>query len=550
MQVNVKNYRGIAEATLTLAPIALVCGPNHAGKSSIAQAVAGALTRNAAVLEGVTKSAAGQLLRDGAKRGNCTVGDDAGSVTVNWPGASVSEQGTGPRASVIACGLESIVGMKQKDAAATLIRVIDAHPTIEHFRAAVAPAGVGDELVQQVWSVVQADGWDAAHNRARERGAKLKGQWEQITGEAWGSKKAEGWRPVGLTEDLPALDDLEAESEAIRQELEAAIANQAAGAERVAQLQAAIEAGNAAMADSYGIADFADAQDVTVANLRAELNALPRPETPENLVECPRCKGHLVVVSRTEVRIPAGTLSADENAERQAAIEVKQVELQEAERVARNYRQELDNLSRVHAAGKKAEADLAALPTEGATAEQIATIRQRQADHGRLIGAVRAVHGADHLHRGILASAELVAALAPNGVRHTVLTERLGTFNATLEDLSRAAGWAQVHVEPDLSVTFGARPFVLLSASEQFRVRTVLQVAMASMDGSEAVIVDAADILDRGGRNGLFRMLQFSGLRALVCMTMNRVGDVPDISSAGIGRSYWIADATLAPCGA
>jgi len=98
-------------------------------------------------------------------------------------------------------------------------------------------------------------------------------------------------------------------------------------------------------------------------------------------------------------------------------------------------------------------------------------------------------------------------------------------------------------------VTLADRPYILLSESEKFRCRTALQVAMADLDGSAAVIVDAADILDRGGRNGLFAMLAQSGMRSLVCMTMNGPGDVPDLSKPGLGRSYWIGDAILAPVG-
>ena len=47
MEITVKNFRGCAEAHLTLEPVALVCGTNGAGKSSIAQAVAAALGREA-----------------------------------------------------------------------------------------------------------------------------------------------------------------------------------------------------------------------------------------------------------------------------------------------------------------------------------------------------------------------------------------------------------------------------------------------------------------------------------------------------------------------
>jgi hypothetical protein len=163
--------------------------------------------------------------------------------------------------------------------------------------------------------------------------------------------------------------------------------------------------------------------------------------------------------------------------------------------------------------------------------------------------AVQATAQAQAKHAEIVENNALVAALAPDGVRRTVLATKLAALNQRLADLCQTAGWAPVVVADDLSVSFAGRPFVLLSASEQYRARVTLQVALADLDGSDVVIVDAADILDRGGRNGLFAMLRGTGMRSLVCMTMNRVEDVPDLGAAGIGRSYWIGGSVLAPVG-
>lgn len=550
MQIQLKNYRGCAEASLELAPIALVAGLNHAGKSSIAQAVAAALTRNPAVLPGLTKAAARLVLRDGAKRGSCVVGDEAGAVTVNWPGGSLSEEGTGPRASEIACGLASVLDMKQKDAAPLLMRLIAASPSEADLRAFLEPAALPDALLSQVWSAIAADGWDAAWNRARERGARLKGSWEQVTGEAFGAKKAEDWIPAALPDPVPAIEDLEALADGVRLELEQAIAGAAVSGDRVSQLQAVIAAGQQALADAPGAVAAADDQDALVARLQAELEALPRPETLETLVACPHCAGHLVVVSRSEVRAPSGSVTADENAARQAAVAAKQQEVSAAMAQARSLRQRVEELGRQQNAGNRAEADLAALPQGGTSAEVIAQIRARQAELGQQIGAVRALESSRKLAGDIAASASLVEALAPTGVRHRVLTERMAAYNVQLAALCEVAGWPAVRIEDDLSISYGGRPVMLVSESEAYRARVVLQVSMAGIDGSELVIVDGADVLDRAGRNGLFRLLRHSGLRALVCMTvLDGAGAVPNLAAAGLGASYWIEHSVLAPIG-
>jgi hypothetical protein len=79
-----------------------------------------------------------------------------------------------------------------------------------------------------------------------------------------------------------------------------------------------------------------------------------------------------------------------------------------------------------------------------------------------------------------------------------------------------------------------------LATSEQYRVRAVLQVAMAHLDKSAMVVLDAADVLDGTSRSGLFAMLEESQLPAIVCMTLTKREQMPDLETAGFGMSYWL----------
>lgn len=541
MEITVKNYRGCAEAALTIDPIALVSGTNHSGKSSIAQAVAAALTRNPAIVDGVTKAGAEVLLRDGEKRGSCAVGDESGSVKANWPGASVSEDGTGPRASEIACGLVSLVGMKPKDAAATLIAAMDALPALEDLRTACP--GVRPQMLDAVWSRIQSDGWDASAKRAGERSASLKGAWEQVTGEKWGSQKGATWEVAGHDASLnwtQAVADAEAA-------VEKAVANQAANEAEVQRLRTEAAKSESRAATVANLEEESRTLNADVQRLIAEQNALLRPETAEQMVECPHCRAHLVVVSRTEVRAPVSGVTDEENQRRQAAIDAKREEVRVAQVGAAQVDSELREYRAALAASNRAQQQLDAMPTGTVTAEQVQAARDalaaaragQQAEQRTLQAATR--------HAEIVENNELVAALAPNGVRQTVLASKMAALRARLAELSAAAGWPVVEIDDELRATLGGRIYGLLSESEKFRVRTVLQVALADLDGSDVVIVDAADILDRTGRNGLFALLRKAGMRALVCMTLNEVKDVPNLAKAGLGRSYWIDGAVLAP---
>ncbi|RMD61382.1 MAG: hypothetical protein D6826_10040, partial [Alphaproteobacteria bacterium] len=159
---------------------------------------------------------------------------------------------------------------------------------------------------------------------------------------------------------------------------------------------------------------------------------------------------------------------------------------------------------------------------------------------------------ADRIHTAIEANQHVIDVLAPGGLRARKLAEAVRRFNAeALAPLCEAAGWRAVTLDNGLEPTYGGRPYALLSASEQYRVRATLQVAMARLDGSEAVILDAADILDRRGRNGLFKMLIAAGLPALIGMTITDPEKTPppDLAASGRGMTYWIENGIAAPLG-
>ena len=98
-----------------------------------------------------------------------------------------------------------------------------------------------------------------------------------------------------------------------------------------------------------------------------------------------------------------------------------------------------------------------------------------------------------------------------------------------------------------MTITYGGRHYSLCSTSEQYRCRAVLAVAMAKLDGSDLVALDAADVLDAEQRSGLFELLEEAGLPALVCMTLARREQLPELAALGLGASYWIQDGVAEP---
>jgi hypothetical protein len=84
----------------------------------------------------------------------------------------------------------------------------------------------------------------------------------------------------------------------------------------------------------------------------------------------------------------------------------------------------------------------------------------------------------------------------------------------------------------------GGTPYEGLSSSEQWRVRTIVQVAIASHDGSSLILLDDADILHMKNREALVALLDREKIKAVVAMTLNSPDKTPDLQAAGLGRSY------------
>jgi hypothetical protein len=272
--------------------------------------------------------------------------------------------------------------------------------------------------------------------------------------------------------------------------------------------------------------------------------ALP-PGTVDPGMPCPHCGAFVVLrrVNLAETRLEAAEAAppAPEVKKRRDAIaradgDISRLtgRVQEADRAidqARNAMQmALDaryRLDKMPApAGDLADVETAGIEVEAAE-QQLTGFRQKR--------------DADELHDKIMTNNAVLDILAPDGLRAKKLGHVLELFNtAQLGRLSLAAGWNQVTVDAEMTLAYGGRPYALLSTSEQYRVRAVLQIAMAHLDDSAMVVLDAADVLDGPTRSGLFDLLEEGGLPALVCLTLTRPEQVPNLAAAGLGLSYWI----------
>lgn len=501
MKLTIENFRGIERAEIDLLPIALVYGSNCAGKSSVAEALAIALRRSSAI------HSSGLLLRSGAKAG--AIAFDRAEFKTKIPVTADGIDMTNlprPIASPVACGLKSFPTMNA-DAAAAYLADFDMRGTIPDATVTAALTEIGiihPDSHKTVLKRINDAGWDGAWSDAGGKGAKLRTEWQTLTGTEYLPDSAGGWRPAGWP---TIMEDIHADS------IHECIANKKREIEAI----------------QNGGVDSREAE-----RLRHEASRLEGCKAENQKI--------VDAIQANTARVEAlERQGGDSDRAEILNLEKTNRELIHQKQLAEEYIHAAETASLQFAA---LESSKAAPPIiEGDAPDAILELRDELARHESSLKIMQLKDQAQTIHSAILLNEKLQILLSPSGLRKSNLAGAIAKLNASLAHLSVLAGWPVVSVANDLLVfSFnGTRPFAALSKSERFRVTILLQVATALMDKSAAIIIDGADTLDRQGRNGLMRLIRETKLRALVTMTANDPKDCPLLEKAGLGKSYWCA---------
>ena len=144
---------------------------------------------------------------------------------------------------------------------------------------------------------------------------------------------------------------------------------------------------------------------------------------------------------------------------------------------------------------------------------------------------VRAEAEAGRLRETIVRYTEIAKAIGPDGIRSKMLTTGMGRLNAGLGVLADVAGWPLVVGSLNGGITSDDRPIALCSESERWRAQASIQLTMAALTGSRAVVLDRADLLDGANRaglaRGLGRIVEKTGVAVLLCSTGEQSNDAP-----------------------
>jgi hypothetical protein len=553
MQATVQNFRGIVEARIDIAPIALIAGANGAGKTSIARAVAAAITGQAIPFEGVLKKDAAIMTRSHGGVAEVSAGEEDGwCASVIWPKCETYSEGAPPRVSAIAAGLAHPLDLPAKERNAFLIKLLDALPSREDFASALKSAGVQSQAIEEYWGAIGLHGWDAACDQAKKTCQKSKGAWEQITGEKYGSQKAAVWRPTGWMQALEGHTEVALEENVAnaRKALEEAIGAQALSHAERGRLQDEV---NKIEGLSLLIEDAKldkDAIDAKISDIKTKIQARPDPRAQQTQ-PCPHCQEPVAVdfpttgVGGKQGFLLVKPVHVDAKDAKKASLEYASLcgDLARLEVEALSKQKHFDDLCRkFKEAGEAANKLDACVPLE--TDGQMSSTefaRRRLASAELELDMVGRRAKADERQRQIVRNQAVIDALDSNGLRRSKLALVIGRFSEErLAPLCRTFGVKPLVFDDGLAIRIGETPYIMLSASEQFRIRVILQIAIAQMQGDGLLIIDGADILDTAGRGALLSAVAGSRIPAIICMTLPRPDAAPPLARANAGRNYWV----------
>ena len=559
MKILVRGFRGADRAELSLDPIALVAGENGSGKSSVAQAVAAALTgctipffRSAKPDRAIfTKVEAKGLVRGGVDKASVVITGIDGRVTVTWPAHEVTTEGTPPQSSKVAAGLVNPMEMEDADRQKFLSALLECEPKDGDIITACKDAGLHGDRAEEVCQLIMRQGWDPAYKLEREKGAKLKGQGEAAAGTDFGRLKAEAFVPEGWVDDLreTTLAQLEEHVANARQKVENALGALAVDAAEVDRLGQEAIAEKQAQAAVDGFKPTLETADQALRTATATVNAIVIPA----IQNCPHCDKPLEVTGGKVKKAVLGTKELQDLERRLGASKHLLTDAGLARDIAGK-----DMLALQQALGKHSGASVRYEAARGrkGSQEALGVARDLLASLEKRRTALSTKTRADAAYRMILEQVKVVEILAPDGLRRAKLGRALADFNTkTLAPLCAAAGFPPIALNDALDLLYGGRPYYLLSESEKYRARAVLQTAVARLDGSLVVIFDGVDILDTQGREGLFAMIaDDQELLFLACATIDPKYDedgnctnIPDLEAAEIGMTYLMESGQAQP---
>lgn len=578
-QIDIKNFQGLHYAALEVSePVLLVSGDNGAGKSSLLDAIAMAITGQPRRV--TLKRDVKQLITDGAKKGSTILHTSEGQLGTELPATKTAAHLTANSFMPFALESSAFAAIDEKTRRKLLFELTGASAKPQIIADKMKSRGVSPEMIEKVKPLLLS-GFTAAAEHAKNLISESRGAWKQVTGETYGSAKAETWEseesgivisPEQLAKAKTDLAQCDSDLSASLEEL-GARKNEAAQAQQQAAKIASLQE-SASMLDRRQTKLDRDKADLASWQKQVEQAKEAGGTRKEGLI-------HDMAFFLDRV-IADGQLIPGLNEEGQAVLAKYTAEhglicgSEGDPELAKRLPEFLGYVSKLTSTVASSERYLkdsqdaiveleslktAPAPTAQAIENAEIAINELRQQRDKAKAAVTAMEDAakavldrksvtataKDLHDQIVAWSEVYDALSPTGIPAEILQSALSPVNDLIRELSKMAGWKDARITGDIEITYGERPYKLCSESEKWRADVLLSVAVASLSEIKFVTIDRFDVLETKSRSQALKLLRTctrDGIidQAVIAGTMKEpVAKLP----SGI-QQVWVADGVLA----
>lgn len=582
-RITIENFQGARAVDLELrTPVTLIAGANGAGKSSIAEGMRLAMLGTPERVG--LKKEFGALITDGAKVGSAVLELQDGTVGISLPKGTRSGEALVPQSAALPFVLapDRFAAASPDERRTLLFGLTGAKIKPDDIERRLVARGCDAALVTQIKPILRS-GFAAGAAHAKQEATEAKGAWKAATGEQWGSQKAAGWQAEVPPFDQAALVGERAALAGVEAKLEQHTKALGALEQKAQAYAAARDQLTARQAKATQLPALRQKLEFDVnqhGKLVSEVEALQAKAGSGPRIGLIHELADWLYVALNFIESQGGGFEANDAADEALGKYVNQYgpidgkgdpeaaaalpkKIEARDLMARSIENDRRDIAAAEAAAAQLhdeDAPEAIQPAdvEAARAKVTAVRAERKAIDERVqallnakqaaASATERTESATRYHAAVLAWLAIGDALSPEGIPGEILAEALQPFNDKLIELSELAGWRAAAIGADMGITYGGRPYRLLSESERWRVDALAGAALAEISGLRLLILDRFDCLDLPGRGdalGLLDALAADG-RMDTILVLGTLKAAPPAPS-DMFTVHWIDDGHAGP---
>ena len=528
--IDVVNFLGLRHFSINLKfPLTVIAGLNHCGKTALVDAIKFALIGEPTRVN--LKKDFKELVSEDADSGQIKI-----VLTDNGVDALISRniqdgKGAPPIGNdnlKFTLDMHAFSSLQNKERQEFLYKLMGLKITSAEVRQRLAARGIVDE--QKIMSIfpLLRSGFDIVFKEAKNRRTEARGAWKAVTGETYGSVKAETWSAPFPTQ--VASTDIK-ENKIQLEKLNQAIA---AGNQQIGVIQTRLQDKERC----YNLSQVAETLEslkidyehcqTQVDNCQDEINItqtkLANLGVIDSTYTCPACGIKMAYDKEKDqmVRSHRNRNSANNRLELEnlltslqtkfAYIKQQLKQKEAALQKAISAQQTLATIGDVNVCADDLKTEQAKLCQ---VCDKAAIVSEKVNEHDEFErkrkAAKTATEKARQYHQDISDWEQLCRAFAPDGILGDILKESLAPINRLLEKTADITGWPTIKIEQDMTIRADGRRFNLLSESEQWRADAAISVAITLLSKSGLLVFDRMDVLDLPSRTTFLKWIY--GLR-------------------------------------